>query len=139
MRHLTPRKYRGPEVWAKVKAAYLAGEPAPSVCRRFDVGVANLRRRAKAEGWTRIEAALQTDGREAAAVPVIEPIADPTYFITPEKALERAAQRASWLLAEGRGAEAQALVRAARDLADLVNRNGLSRSLSVVEVRARRR
>lgn len=107
MRHLTPRKYRGPEVWAKVKAAYLAGEPAPSVCRRFDVGVANLRRRAKAEGWTRIEAALQTDGQEAAAIPVIHAIAPPTYFITPEKALERAAERASWLLAEGRGAEAQ--------------------------------
>ena len=136
MRHLTSRKYRGPEVWAKVKAAYLAGEPAPSVCRRFDVGVANLRRRAKAEGWTRIEAALQGDGQEAARAPAIAEVARPTYFIAPEEALERAAERASWLLAEGRGAEAQALVRAARDLAELVKRNGLMRGLSVTEAKA---
>ena len=137
MKHLTPRKHRGPEVWAKVKAAYLAGEPAPSVCRRFDVGLANLRRRAGAEGWTRIDAALRTDGCEAATISVIDAIDAPTYFVTPDDALERAAQRASWLLAEGRGAEAQALVRAARDLSELVDRNGLARGLSVLQVKAR--
>lgn len=139
MRHLSPRKYRGPEVWAKVKAAYLAGEPGPSVCRRFDVGLANLRRKAGSEGWTRAEAAMRNDtGASAAAIPMIEMVDEPSYFVTAQEALARAAQRAAWLVAEGRGAEAQALVRAARELADLVDRNGLDRGLSVLGVKGRR-
>lgn len=134
MRHPTQRKFRGPEVWAKVKAAYLAGEPAPSVCRRFDVGLANLRRKAGSEGWTRADAALKNDGREAAAIPPIDEIDEPTYFVTPQEALARAARRAAWLLAEGRSAEADALVRAARNLGDLVDRNGLDRETGVLRV-----
>eukprot|EP01035_Chromulina_nebulosa_P041103 gene41104-55572_t len=46
-------KQRSPAVWARVRQAYLAGEPAASVARRFDVGLGNLRFRANAEGWTR--------------------------------------------------------------------------------------
>lgn len=46
-------KQRSPAVWARVREAYLAGEPAASVARRFDVGLGNLRYRANAEGWTR--------------------------------------------------------------------------------------
>lgn len=53
MDHFRLRKYRGPETWAQVRKAYVAGESAPSVARRFDVGLSNLRRRAMAEGWTR--------------------------------------------------------------------------------------
>ena len=53
MDHHRLRKYRGPETWARVREAYVAGESAPSVARRFDVGLSNLRRRALAEGWTR--------------------------------------------------------------------------------------
>lgn len=53
MEHHRLRKYRGPETWARVRAAYIAGEPAPSVARRFDVGLSNPRRRARLEGWTR--------------------------------------------------------------------------------------
>tara|TARA_R110000787_G_scaffold123227_1_gene234178 strand:+ start:951 stop:1184 length:234 start_codon:yes stop_codon:yes gene_type:complete len=66
MDHHRLRKYRGPETWARVKAAYVAGEPAPSVARRFDVGLSNLRRRAMAEGWTRnriAEALTSLDAR----------------------------------------------------------------------------
>lgn len=36
-----------------MRQAYIAGESAPSVARRFDVGLANLRPRAILEGWTR--------------------------------------------------------------------------------------
>jgi transposase len=63
MEHHRLRKYRGPETWARVKAAYVAGESAPSVARRFDVGRSNLRRRAMAEGWTRRRIAQQLDLR----------------------------------------------------------------------------
>ena len=137
MQHLSPRRYRGPDVWARVKAAYLAGEPAPSVCRRFDVGLANLRRRAGSEGWTRLEAAIR-HGPSAADIPPLDPVDDPTYFVTPTEALTRASQRAAWLLAEGRAAEADAITRAARNLADLVNRNGLDPGTALIRVRQRR-
>ncbi|MBF0664342.1 MAG: hypothetical protein IR159_02145, partial [Brevundimonas sp.] len=61
MKHHRLRKYRGPETWARVREAYVAGESAPSVARRFDVGLSNLRRRAMAEGWTRKKIAERLD------------------------------------------------------------------------------
>lgn len=61
MEHHRLRKYRGPETWAQVRQAYIAGESAPSLVRRFDVGYANLRRRARIEGWTRKIIAAQID------------------------------------------------------------------------------
>ena len=61
MEHHRLRKYRGPETWARVRQAYIAGESAPSLVRRFDVGYANLRRRARLEGWTRKIIAAQID------------------------------------------------------------------------------
>lgn len=134
----TPRRYRGPEIWAKVKAAYLAGEPAPSVCRRFDVGLANLRRRAGAEGWTRLETAIRDDPVATAAIPPIDPIDAPTYHVSSREALLRASQRAAWLLAEGRAAEADALTRAARNLGDLIERHRLDPAATVIPVRPRR-
>ena len=59
-------KQRSPAVWARVKEAYLAGEPAASVARRFDVGLGNLRFKANAEGWTR-KAVMAAAEQEAAA------------------------------------------------------------------------
>ena len=61
MEHYRLRKYRGPETWAQVRKAYVTGESAPSVARRFDVGLSNLRRRALAEGWTRKRIAVRMD------------------------------------------------------------------------------
>ena len=59
-------KQRSPAVWARVRQAYLAGEPGASVARRFDVGVGNLRFRANAKGWTR-KAVMAAAGTEAEA------------------------------------------------------------------------
>jgi len=133
MEHHALRKYRGPEVWVRVRTSYLAGEPAPSVARRFDVGLANLRKRASAEGWTRRHSALRDDPKpERAAATSAGPAfrsfaaADQAMDETPEypvgtrEALKRAAERAAWLIAEGRGAEAMVLVRAAEALSSLV-------------------
>jgi hypothetical protein len=144
MEHYALRKYRGPEIWARVRTAYLAGEPAPSVARRFDVGLDNLRKRASAEGWTRNRAALRNDlrpGRERPTSqgpspgppgPAGEPVdAAPEYPVGTREALKRAAERAAWLIAEGRGAEAMVLVRAAEALSNLVDARDLERETAI--------
>lgn len=61
-------KQRSQKVWDAAKEAYLAGETAASVARRFDVGYGNLRYRANAEGWTRkatMAATAEADAEEA--------------------------------------------------------------------------
>lgn len=116
----------GAETWVRVRAAYVAGESAPSVARRFDVGLSNLRRRAMAEGWTRKRIAEQLDlkplrGGADDPAPALAPLspvgetAEPPY-IDPEVAVERALRRAAWLLSQGQAAEAAALMRAAERL-----------------------
>ena len=121
MNHHRLRKYRGPETWARVREAYVAGESAPSVARRFDVGLSNLRRRAMDEGWTRTAIAEQLDlkpVRGALAAPsVLAPLAlleaepEPPW-IDPDLAAGRALRRVTWLVSEGRAAEARALAKA---------------------------
>ena len=126
MEHHRLRKYRGPETWARVKAAYVAGESAPSVARRFDVGLSNLRRRAMAEGWKRSRIAQALDLKPLrggaddpapalTALSVTRETADPPY-VDHRVAVERAMRRAAWLLSQGQAAEATALMRAAEAL-----------------------
>ena len=132
MEHHRLRKYRGPETWARVRAAYVAGEPAPSVARRFDVGLSNLRRRAMAEGWTRNRIAETLDLKPVRGAaddpgPGLEPLpvstspadAEDPPWIDPDVAVTRAVRRAAWLVSEGRAVEARALIRAAEDLKTL--------------------
>lgn len=128
MDHFRLRKYRGPEVWARVREAYLAGEPGPQVARRFDVGLANLRKKAREEGWTRNRAAvvsdpliLATQPRRLGAEPDPEPgTAAPEAPPDPRAALDDALRAAARLVKQGRGTEAAATVRAAKALAALV-------------------
>ena len=126
MEHHRLRKYRGPETWVRVRAAYIAGESAPAVARRFDVGLSNLRRRAMAEGWTRSRIAEQLDLKPLrggtddpppalAALALQGEITEPPY-VDPEVAVQRALRRAAWLLSQGQAAEATALMRAAEAL-----------------------
>lgn len=128
-------KQRSPAVWAKVKDAYLAGEPAASVARRFDVGVGNLRFRANKEGWTR-KAQLQAEVVEEAAEQTrLEGRADPEAapplqyddgrcpsallrHLSAEDHLREGLRLAARRIAEGRAQEGEALVKAARALAD---------------------
>lgn len=126
MEHYSLRKYRGPETWAQVRKAYVAGESAPSVARRFDVGLSNLRRRAMAEGWTRRGIAERLDLRTLrggaddpppALMALAELEAMPeTPPIEPRVAVARAVRRAAWLVSQGQTAEATALLRAAEAL-----------------------
>lgn len=126
MEHHRLRKYRGPETWARVKQAYLAGESAPSVARRFDVGLPNLRRRAMLEGWTRKTYAHQIDLKPirggadepgSALAALVERGETPP--IDTNKALSDAIRRAAWLLSQGQTAEAHALLKTAAALEKL--------------------
>jgi hypothetical protein len=122
MDHFRLRKYRGPEVWARVKEAYVAGEPGPQVAQRYDVGLANLRKKAQREGWTRRGAARASDPLILATQPSVlgAPAPDPTDGpADPGEAFEAALSRAAAAIAAGRGAEAQGLLRAAETLARL--------------------
>ncbi|HYC75765.1 hypothetical protein [Brevundimonas sp.] len=126
MEHYRLRKYRGPETWAQVRKAYVAGESAPSVARRFDVGLSNLRRRALAEGWTRRRIADQLDlkpvrGGDDGPGPGLGPLTALTDLpdassLDPELSIALALQRATWLVGEGRAAEARALAQAVEAL-----------------------
>lgn len=141
MEHHRLRKYRGPETWARVRAAYVAGESAPSVARRFDVGLSNLRRRAMAEGWTRSRIAGQLDlkplrgGADGpspglAALSLTSETAEPPY-VDPEVAVARALNRAAWLLSRGQAVEATALMRAAEALERKWEEMGVAASMAV--------
>ena len=129
MEHYRLRKYRGPETWTQVRKAYVAGESAPSVARRFDVGLSNLRRRAMAEGWTRARIAERLDLRALRGgaddpPPALMALAELEAMpeaprIAPREAVAKAVRRASWLISQGQSAEATALLRAAEALTRL--------------------
>ncbi|MGV3580387.1 hypothetical protein [Brevundimonas sp.] len=122
MEHFRLRKYRGPEVWARVREAYVAGEPGAQVAARFDVSLANLRKRASREGWTRNQAARASDPLILATQPAIlgEPEASDLAPVDPETARQSAIHRAGALLAAGRGAEAIVLLKAADAFSRLI-------------------
>lgn len=123
MDHHRLRKYRGPETWARVRQAYVAGESAPSLVRRFDVGYANLRRRARIEGWTRKAIAERLDlkpirGEADAPGRGLEALAEWREVppVDPHQAMSDAVHRAAGLLSQGKTDEANALLRAASAL-----------------------
>ncbi|QQQ18141.1 hypothetical protein JIP62_12615 [Brevundimonas vitis] len=114
MEHFRLRKYRSAEVWRRVRIAYEEGEPGPAVARRFDVGLANLRKKASREGWTRAAQALRADPPPQRPGPDRpEPAADP---VPPHLALAQARTEAARLLAAGRPAEALTLLKAVEAL-----------------------
>ncbi len=124
MEHYRLRKYRGPEVWARVRECYIAGESGPVLAKRFDVGLPNLRKKARLEGWTRSHVAERLDrelppadagfASAATAPSQLEPAP-----MQPKAAVAEATARASRLLAQGRAGEAQALIRSAEALSKL--------------------
>lgn len=130
MDHFRLRKYRGPEVWARVRLAYEAGESGPSVAQRFDIGLANLRKKCRLEGWSRRHQAERSDrdlpGERIAAAAADappgagrDPAGDPAASPEPSEVRRRAVDRAAALLAEGRATEALTQLKAAEALARL--------------------
>lgn len=120
MEHYRLRKYRGPEVWSRARTAYEEGQTGPDVARRHDVGLANLRKKAREEGWSRKHQAAAAERAvvEALARPdTPPPEAAPEAPTRPAVAVAAAVARASAALAAGRAAEAAGLLRAAETLA----------------------
>lgn len=137
MEHVRLRKYRGPETWARARIAYEEGQTGPDVARRFDVGLANLRKKATKEGWTRRHAAERVEAELAAAsdseadsgafggtptrrVPEAEP-----PLASPAQATAAAVARAASALTAGRATEALALLKAAEALSRASGAGGL--------------
>lgn len=117
MEHYRLRKYRGPEVWARARTAYEQGQTGPDVARRYDVGLANLRKKARREGWSRSDQAAAADRALLEDAPPPDAASDAPA--RPAAALAAAVARASTALAGGRAAEAAGLLRAAESLARL--------------------
>ena len=119
MEHYHLRKYRGPEVWRRVRTAYEEGQTGPEVARRYDVGLANLRKKAVREGWSRSHQAAAADRAllEEPAPPQAAPA--PGAPVRPAAAVAAAVAQASSALAGGRATEAAGLLRAAGSLARL--------------------
>ncbi|MGZ9098887.1 MAG: hypothetical protein ACXW3O_04215, partial [Brevundimonas sp.] len=116
------RKYRGPEVWARVRQAYEAGESGPSVAQRFDIGLANLRKKCRLEGWSRRHQAERSDrdlpgeriaGPAAAGAPGTERPVDR------QAALAACLDHAAAAMARGEGQAALAALKAARAYTEL--------------------
>ena len=126
MEHFRLRKYRGPKVWAKVREAYEAGESGPSCARRFDVGLANLRKKALREGWTRRATAERLDRElpeEDAGAPAWEDDADAPP-INRREALDACLDHAAVAMARGESEKALAALKAALAYADLTGKLG---------------
>jgi hypothetical protein len=119
-----------PQTWELIRAAYLSGLSAPTAAARFGVSVGALRKRAAREGWTKEAfARAQTPGSPAAFAPPGDDMALRIEAIVarqlvplheePEAMARRALGHATRAIAEGRGLEAERLVRAARQLREL--------------------
>ncbi|WP_343771731.1 hypothetical protein [Brevundimonas basaltis] len=112
------RKYRGPDTWRRVREAYVAGESGPSLARRFDVGLHNLRKKASREGWTRAAVAAGLDRELPDAVEAVAGAAP----VDRHAALEACLDHAAAAMARGDGQKALAGLKAALAFTDLTRR-----------------
>ena len=144
-------RYRivGPQTWALVREDYLSGTSARVCAARWGVGESNLKRRAREEGWRRIDQARRRDAeltRTARAAggspgaPASEPEV-PTIPISlkgcaegdvepefnPLEAATIAARKASWRAANGDGRGAMELLKVADHLGDILGKLEVTR------------
>ncbi|MES2859949.1 MAG: hypothetical protein V4701_00665 [Pseudomonadota bacterium] len=50
-----PYRVRSPETWSAAREAYTSGLSAEEACARFDLGLSAFRKRAREEGWRRLD------------------------------------------------------------------------------------
>ena len=135
------REAYGPQTWALIREAYLAGTPAPHLSRTFGPHVDTLRKRAVREGWTRTaHAAAQERAHPpggGSATPALAP--DP-YAPPPEPAalLAAAVAQASAHLAAGREAQADAALRRGETLVRLAEHARRLRPTTLADLEAAR-
>jgi hypothetical protein len=104
-----------PPTWELARAAYLGGQTAAEVAERFNIGLQNLRQNIYKHGWSKraladARAAVQPDAVAASVPPPPSPAAEAEGDL-----LEAVLARARAALTSGRGAEASALLKAARE------------------------
>jgi hypothetical protein len=134
----TRYKHRSPETWELVRTAYMRGESAPVLARRFDVTVWNIYKKAMEEGWSRRALILAEAEARGAAAGAAEPPSIPAFAapppltppplapepvppsleddLPPAEAAERVAADAGRAALAGRYDEAQKLTRLAESL-----------------------
>lgn len=149
MEHHRLRKYRGPETWARVRKAYEAGESGPSCALRFDVGLANLRKKARNEGWDRKSQALKIDLKpmrgeadppEPPCPPIDpDPVREPAPPSDPRAAVSQALQQAERLMSRGEGQKALQNLKAAETYVETLERTAARRILTPEEEEAAER
>lgn len=127
----------GAEAWSLIRGAYLSGLSAPTVAARFGVSVSALRKRARREGWTKLQyAATRALPDGAAPLPAGQAAAPPTLSgglsedevleaqlpnptIQPGALARRALAHAAQAVRDGQGLNAVRLARAAAEIARL--------------------
>ena len=116
-----PYRMVGPATWELARAAYLGGETARAVAERFGIGLQNLRQKIHREGWSKKALAAARDptgpggpapSPGALASPAAPPASAPA---DPEDLMTTVLRRAREALTAGRGSEATALLKAARE------------------------
>lgn len=90
-------RIRSDETWADARDDYLTGFSAEEVCRRHDLGLSALRRRARDEGWRR---------RDQADPNIADDDLDVFEDVSPFDLVEMAWRRLTAAVARGQGAEA---------------------------------
>ncbi len=101
-----PYRIRTDDTWDAARQDYLTGFTAEEVCRRHDIGLSALRKRARREGWRRHD---QAD-------PSPEDDFDVFDDLEPPELVEMAWRRMAAAIARGRGADAARWQRIHADL-----------------------
>ena len=139
----------GAEAWSLIRGAYLSGLSAPTVAARFGVSVSALRKRARREGWTKLQyaaaralpegaaplpagqvasAAAPSSAGQGAAPPTLtgglseDEVVEaqlPNPTIQPGALARRALAHAAQAVRDGQGLNAVRLARAAAEIARL--------------------
>lgn len=124
-------RYHGPEVWAVVREAYLAGESCAALADRFGMSQAAIRRRIWLEGWTKRsvvaarDAALLADvAAQAVRAADVEAQVASEAPMEPLTAARAALDEAVKLIRMGRMSEAAGAARAADVVARAAGRLG---------------
>lgn len=100
-------RIRSDETWADAREDYLTGFSAEEVCRRYDIGLSALRRRAREEGWRR---------RDQADPNIADDDLDVFEDVSPFDLVEMAWRRLTAAVARGQGTEAARWQRIHADL-----------------------
>lgn len=111
-----PYRIRGEQVWALVRARYLAGESARQVAEDLNVTEYAIRRRITREGWSKRALAEAEEARAAEAAGGAtggEAMAEPEEPLEPRAAARAALDEAARLMRVGRMAAAIEAARAA--------------------------